>query len=144
MKIIDFIKDNAKFHSFMTYNNSMKSFDIEPYKETHPGVYFIVCDDCIQKVGKAEGKYGLKGRMSQYTGNKVKTFQNDKTDVLWNSVMTNELKNKKLEMYVLPTEPIIFKFLGIEVEGMIARSLEKKLSILAREQDHPMLLSRGN
>ena len=42
MKIIDFIKDNAKFHSFMTYNNSMKSFDIEPYKETHPGVYFIV------------------------------------------------------------------------------------------------------
>jgi hypothetical protein len=58
--------------------------------------------------------------------------------------MTNELKNKKLEMYVLPTEPIIFKFLGIEVEGMIARSLEKKLSILAREQDHPMLLSRGN
>jgi hypothetical protein len=47
-------------------------------------------------------------------------------------------------MYVLPTEPIIFKFLGIEVEGMIARSLEKKLSILAREQDHPMLLSRGN
>lgn len=28
-------------------------------------------------------------------------------------------------MYVLPTEPIIFKFLGIEVEGMIARSLEK-------------------
>ena len=124
MKIVEFIKNNAKFHSFMTYNNSMKSFDIEPYKETHPGVYFILCDDCIQKIGKAEGKYGLKGRMSQYTGNfKIKTFQNDKTDILWNSVMTNELKNKILEMYVLAAEPIIFSFFFIELEAMIARNI---------------------
>ena len=58
--------------------------------------------------------------------------------------MTGDLVGKKLEMYVLPVEPIKVSFKGIDLDAMMARSLEKKLSELANDQNHSMRLSGQN
>jgi len=145
INVIEFISENALFHSEMTYNLERKSFDLDPYESTYPGIYFILDNQDILKIGKADGKQGLKGRIANYRTRLVKNFEKgDSTVLLWNTVMTGSLNETVLSIYLLPLEPRTTTHLGIEVEIMIARSLESKLSKLAKKQHHSMKLSGQN
>lgn len=147
LSVIDFINEHADFHSIMTYAPLKKSFNMEPYSENVPGIYFILDRESkdILKIGKSEAVGGLKERMSVYRNSLVSSFKGgDRTTVLWYRVMTGELLGRVLEMYILPIPSKQVCFKGIEVEAMIARSLEKKLSELANEQLHSMKLSGQN
>jgi len=145
INVIEFISENALFHSEMTYNLERKSFDLDPYESTYPGIYFILDNQDILKIGKADGKQGLKGRIANYRSRLVKNFEKgDSTVLLWNTVMTGSLNETVLSIYLLPIIPRTTTHLGIEVEIMIARSLESKLSKLASKQCHSMKLSGQN
>tara|TARA_Y100000748_G_C15397078_1_gene449879 strand:+ start:66 stop:518 length:453 start_codon:yes stop_codon:yes gene_type:complete len=143
--VLEFIRANALFHSDMYYANEKKSFNLKPYSNSDPGVYFILYEDDILKIGKADGKQGLKGRVATYRTSLVSRYkQGDPTVLLWEKVMMKTLKGKILKFYLLPLPPIKEVFKGIEVELLMARSLEFKLSQFARDEGHSMLLSGQN
>ena len=145
INILNFIQEHAIFHSDMVYDESRKSFNMNPYENNRPGIYFILDGDDLLKIGKADGNTGLKGRISTYRTRLVKSYETgDQTTILWHTVMTGNLKSKKLKMYVLHIDPIKVSFKGVEVNAMMARSLEKKLSELANIQGHSMMLSGQN
>ncbi|MDA8646949.1 hypothetical protein N9L54_05915 [Porticoccaceae bacterium] len=143
--VIEFMKKNAVFHSVMTYNCDRKSFRLDSYDNTNQGVYFILYEEDILKIGKADGQEGLKGRLKTYRSRLVKNFENgDSTVALWNRVMTGVLNGRVLSIYVLPIEPEKKLFHGIKVELSIVRSLELELSKLAKQQGHSLQLSGQN
>ena len=145
ISVLNFIQQHAIFHSDMVYDESRKSFNMNSYENNHPGIYFILDGDDLLKIGKADGNTGLKGRISTYRTRLVRSYETgDQTTILWHTVMTGNLKSKKLKMYVLPIDPIKVSFKGLEVNAMMARSLEKKLSELANIQGHSMMLSGQN
>lgn len=140
LAVLEFMHTHATLHSSMEYDSNRKSFSIKPCEDTTPGVYFIVSADDILKIGKAEGRYGLKGRIKSYRSN-LSTRKNDHTVDRIFFVMTGKLHNCVLHMYILPLpkEKVLFK--GHEIELQMARSLEKTLSKQARLEGHSMLLS---
>lgn len=140
MTVLDFVKDKAKFHSIMTYNPAKKSFIMNPCHCTVAGIYIIMHNFNILKIGKAEGKYGLHGRLSSYTHDLSKRVT-DKSVQLYERVMTGPMKDKELEVYTLQVPAKKTKFEGLELELHLARSLEYTLSKQAKAEGHLMLLS---
>ena len=138
--VLQFMHDNAKLHSTMLYNSVRRSFAIEPCNDPRPGVYFIVNDVDIVKIGKAEGRYGLKGRIQTYRSN-LATRKNDHTVERIYLAMTGVLQGCVLKMYILPLPTQSIDFKGFEIELQMARSLEAILSKKARAEGHSMLLS---
>lgn len=142
MAVIEFMKKYASFHSDMTYDLTRKGFFLDKCSDTTTGIYFIVRKDTkdILKIGKAEGKYGLKGRVQTYRS-KLDSRVNDKTVERIFTAMTGVLAGVTLEMYILPIPTQTMNFNGVLVELQIARSLELALSKQAREESHSMYLS---
>lgn len=140
MTVLDFVNKKAKFHSTMTYNLPKKSFIMESCDCTVAGIYIIMHELDILKVGKAEGKYGLHGRLSSYTHDLSKRIT-DKSVQLYERIMTGPLKDKTLQIYTcqVPAKKTLFE--GLELELHLARSLEYKLSKQAKAEGHSMLLS---
>jgi hypothetical protein len=140
MTVLDFVKSKAKFHSDMTYNLPKKSFIMDPCQCTVAGIYIIMHNFNILKVGKAEGKYGLQGRLSSYTHDLTKRV-NDKSVQLFERVMMGPLKDKTLQVYTyqVPAQKIMIE--GYELQSHYARSLEYILSKQAMDEGHFMLLS---
>jgi hypothetical protein len=58
--------------------------------------------------------------------------------------MTSELEGKTMSFYFMETPKGDELFNGLQVEKCVARSVEKELSMLARLQGHPMLLSASD
>jgi hypothetical protein len=143
MKVIDFVKNKAVKHSLMNYCEDRKSFTMDVYYGKNPGIYFILDGNNILKVGKADGKNGLQGRLSSYRG-RLSSRSSDYTVQLIYAKMTGPLKNKTLEMWVYELKPVILNVEGFEVEAQMARSLESKLSLLARNEGHTLELSGQN
>lgn len=143
MTVIEFMRNYATFHSDMTYDESRKGFLLDKCSDTTPGIYFIVRQDTkdILKIGKAEGKEGLKGRVQTYRS-KLASRKNDKTVERFFNAMTGELAGVALEMHILPLPTQTSNYNGIIVELQMARSLELALSKQAREENHSMSLSR--
>ena len=142
MTVIEFMKAYATIHSDMKYDKSRKGFVLNRCLDTTTGIYFIVRKDTmdILKIGKAEGKDGLKGRVQTYRS-KLASRNNDKTVKRFFDVMTGELAGVTLEMHILPLPTQPYDFNGILVELQMARSLELALSKQAREENHSMRLS---
>lgn len=140
LTVLEFMHTHATLHSSMDYDPSRKSFSIQPCEDSTPGVYFIVNGHDILKIGKAEGRHGLKGRINSYRSN-LSTRKNDHTVDRIFSAMTGKLHGAILQMYILPLpkEKAVFK--GYEIELQMARSLEEALSKQARLERHSMLLS---
>lgn len=140
MTVLDFVKKKAKFHSNMTYNPDRKSFIMDPCQCSVAGIYIIMDDFNILKVGKAEGKYGLQGRLSSYTHDLSKRVT-DKSVQLYERVMTGPLKDKTLQVYTyqVPAKKTLYE--GFELELHLARSLEYTLSKQAKSEGHSLLLS---
>jgi hypothetical protein len=140
MTVLDFVKKKAKFHSAMTYNYAKKSFIMEPCQCAVAGIYIIMDDFNILKVGKAEGRYGLQGRLSSYTHDLSKRVT-DKSVQLYERIMMGPLKDKTLQIYTyqVPAKKTIYE--GFELELHLARSLEYTLSKQAKSEGHSLLLS---
>lgn len=138
--VLDFVRAHAVLHSSMTYNTVRKSFVIKPCMDPTPGVYFILNNSDIVKIGKAEGRSGLKGRIQTYRGN-LATRKNDHTVERIYTVMTGILEGCTLGMYILPLPTQTIDFKGYQIELQMARSLELTLSKRARAEGHSMLLS---
>ena len=144
MTVKDFIILKTNLHSSMRYDESRMCFLMEPYRSTETGIYFIVDDNDkfdILKVGKAEGKYGLSGRLGSYRSSQVTRYPNDRTTQLLYKTMTNTHKDKWLSMYVfeIPMSDVLFE--GYVVKASLARSFEELLSKQARAEGHTMVLS---
>lgn len=138
--VLEFMRENAKLHSKMAYNPARRSFTVDPCPDATPGVYFIVNADDIVKIGKAEGRYGLKGRIQTYRSD-LSTRKNDHTVERIYLAMTGKLKDCILDIYLLPLPTKVMEFKGYELELQMARSLEALLSKKARSEGHSMLLS---
>lgn len=142
LSVREFMLIHARRHSDMTYDESRMGFLLDKCYDISTGIYFIVRKDTkeIQKIGKAEGKYGLKGRIATYRG-KLASRKNDKTVEIYKKAMTGVLAGVPLEMHILPLPTKTMDYLGIEVELQMARSLELTLSKRARDEGHGMHLS---
>lgn len=142
ISVVEFMNLHAKPHSDMIYDISRKGFILDRCSDTSTGIYFIVRKDTneILKIGKAEGKYGLKGRVQTYRS-KLDSRVNDHTVKRYYEKMTGPLLGVTLKMYILPLPMQTFDFLGLQVELQMARSLELLLSKQARDEKHSMALS---
>jgi len=143
LKVLDFILKEACFHSDMHYIPERNGFKLKPYEKAIPGIYFIIDADAkdILKIGKADGKFGLKSRINSYRSNLSKRLQTDKTVKLFHRKMNTNLKNKILKMYIYEMPPLKIKIQSYEVEAQAARSLEALLSLSARKEGHSLELS---
>jgi hypothetical protein len=108
------------------------------------GVYFLLSKHGIEKVGSANGKFGLKGRIRQYT-RKNKKLPNDATDILWNRIMSNELLNEYIDVYYIVIEGTlnnVHTSIGtIEVISCPILEVETSLFYQAKNQAEPMRLA---
>ena len=156
MTVEEFILTKATYMSTMTYDKERYGWDIPDLPTKTPGIYFIVRGGehrvslgksklDILKVGKAEGKYGLRGRMQSYTSTSVNRKDWDRTIQYVHNAMHSLLDKKgnhcDLHLYCLemPMSKVLFE--GYELEASIIRSLEKTLSIKASSEGPSMLLS---
>jgi hypothetical protein len=107
------------------------------------GVYALFSHggERIQKVGKAEGKNGLAGRLRMYT--RAKTDQKlakDSTVQLWLDVMTSQLLGQELEVYYVEAAPIPVQniitdqFVKAPILAHWARDFELQLSLAASRE----------
>jgi hypothetical protein len=80
-------------------------------KERLPKVQGVYClfshgDTRLQKIGKADGASGLRGRFGGYTGAQTEEqSERDRTDRLWKTVMTGKLEGEILSVYYFETPP---------------------------------------
>lgn len=153
LSVDNFISQKCTFLSTMVY-------DPEKYKwvmtldgvSTAPGIYFIVRDSSnkstkfdILKVGKADGKRGLRGRMQSYTSDSSNRKDWDRTIRYVHNAMrsllddTGEHCEIKLYYFVIPMETTLFE--GYTCETSVIRSFERNLSIKAGEEGHSLMLS---
>jgi len=139
--IKNFIRDKATFHSEMTYDETRICFNIKPYRSTETGIYFILDGEDILKVGKAEGKQGLAGRIGSYRSSQITRLSNDRTTQLLFNTMTKSHKGKTLSLYVFEIKMIETIFEGYPVKTSLVRSFEETLSRQARSEGHSMVLS---
>ena len=141
IKVIDFVKTKARFHSNMEYDLSRKGFILEPFPHLTPGIYFILLDDDIHKIGKADGKHGLKGRIDNYRANAATRMKTDFTTQRYFNVMTGLLKDKVLAMHIYECPSIKREIEGYTLELQMARSFEETLTRQAIGEGHTMSLS---
>lgn len=160
MTVEDFILTKATYISTMVYNKERYGWDIPILPSNIPGIYFIVRSGSfretvsrdvekprldILKVGKAEGRSGLRARMYSYTSTSVNRKEWDRSIKYVHNAMHSLLdengKHCDLHLYCfeIPMRKVIFE--GYELESSIIRSLEKTLSIQASFDGHSMLLS---
>jgi len=144
IKVIDFVKKKATFHSSTTYDETTAQFKMPIYQSKTPGVYFILYGNDIMKVGKADGRNGLKGRLNDYRAKNVIRIPNDPTAKLFHDIMTTKLKGKVLDFYVYEIPMLETLLEGYTIHMSRARSFEIALSKQANEEGHSMLLSSQN
>jgi hypothetical protein len=150
MSVLEFIDTHCQFHSEMTYDEKLYGFDVRNFSYKIPGIYFITATSedgtrHIVKVGKADGREGLKGRISQYRSKNYKRVGKDRTIDFTHKAMS-EIHKKYgegcvLNMYVHLMEKTVTEYHGILLESSFIRSLEEKLTLQAYGERHPMLLS---
>jgi hypothetical protein len=153
LSVDKFISKKCRFLSTMVYDPERYGWEINlDGLSTMPGVYFIVRDSLnksskfdILKVGKAEGKRGLRGRMQSYTSTSVARKDWDRTIRYIHDSMRTLLDNKgkhceiKLYYFEIPMQTTLFE--GYELNMSIIRSFENALSLQAGKEGHSMLLS---
>lgn len=110
------------------------------------GVYFLVSEEGVEKVGSARGRGGLKQRLSGYCRAKSSDDRMDSTDLLWRRVMVGgELAGRVVSVYciVLPCrlEEVVTDLGRVSVEFVPVLEVEAHYFRLAVEGGEPMRLS---
>ena len=109
------------------------------------GVYCLLShnDSRVQKIGKADGAEGLRGRFIGYTGKKTEQkLIKDRTDQRWKVAMTgDELRGQRLSVYYFITKPKMIaspidfgEGVYKELQCHWARTFEQYLSALFRAE----------
>jgi hypothetical protein len=142
MKVLDFIKNTAVWHDEMKYDETRAAFNMASSKNTDIGIYFIVYGKDILKVGKADGKKGLAGRIHDYRSSCKSRLNRDNTARLINETMTSKKwKGKALEFYTYSVPEVEMNIHGYKIKLSGARSLEEQLSRQAEKEGHSLALS---
>lgn len=141
MPVLDFVRTRATYGGEMRYNAPRIGFDMPVLTSEVPGVYFILLGTDILKVGKAEGKLGIKGRLLNYRSTNRSRLPFDRTCQLVHRIMTTDLKDQVLEVYYFEVPKTETLLEGYTVLTSMARSFEELLSRQARVEGHSMLLS---
>lgn len=148
VKVLEFVQKNFTLLGESKWNSEKVGFtDLPPCKTNSAGVYVIMYRNKIQKVGKADGVKGLGQRLGSYARSNlsnIKRANPDSFTIALHKNMTTKLKGKAMQFYFFATPKEQVSFKGLHVEACYARSLEKELSMLARLQGHPMLLSTND
>jgi hypothetical protein len=139
--------DSTTFGGRMKYSSSGFGWEWTAKKElpSEHAVYFLLSSFGIEKVGKADGKGGLKQRFSRYL--KVnKTLKNDDTDKRWHRTMSSQdMLDQEIQIYYItfPKETKTLKTsLGeLEIKFSPASQVEKVLFLTAKSEGNPMRLS---
>lgn len=113
-----------------------------------PGVYFLVSDEGVEKVGSARGLRGLRGRLAGYCRSKSEGSRMDSTDELWKRVAgTGELAGRGLDVYciVLPRRlmEVVTDIGRVSVEFVPVLEVEAHYFGEAKRCGEPMRLSGG-
>lgn len=142
---------NTFFHSYMIYDEERKCFNMKSFNSKQSGIYIIVEQDpdtrklSIHKVGMADGNKGLAGRLKCYsTKNVIEGNKGDLTTRMIHRVMTSELKDTLLLMYIHPIEHEYTSYCGInniKKPLVNVRDFERMVSTQAAAEGHPMKLS---
>lgn len=142
MKVLEFIRSNAVRHDVIKYDGSRVAFDIKPSKNTRMGIYFILHGKDILKVGKADGKKGLAGRIQDYRSSGKARLHRDKTALLIHETMTSKKwDGETLEFYTYTLPEIEMSIHDYKIKLSGARSLEEQLSRQAEKEGHSLALS---
>ena len=143
LTVLEFIEQKAQFHGIMKYNEQRHSFDLEQCNIVDHGIYFFVDGIDILKVGKADGKFGLKGRLNNYRYDNLQTrAEFDRTaNRLYTIFEDPKMREKSIVVWVLPVPMVESIFEGYSVQMSRARSLEEQLSRQAEKEGHSLLLS---
>lgn len=145
---LKYVKENFKYLGKSKWDPDKVCFNDLPSCNTNSaGVYVIMYGNRIHKVGKADGVKGLKQRIASYAKSKLSNITRANPDmftVALHNKMTSELEGKTMSFYFMETPKGDEMFKGLKVEKCVARSVEKELSMLARLQRHPMLLSSSD
>lgn len=146
MKAIDWFKKHSSIVIENVVWNDDKGFHIPGKLTKLKGIYAFVSDEGIEKVGKADGKTGITGRMSHYrtSVNRITNLSSpDRSCIHQRKTMTEgALKDKKLTLYVYLVTPTEATIDGITVNVSPARELEIALSEMATKDNEPMRLSK--
>jgi len=149
-KIIDIVKDSIYVGEF-NINHEKRNCKIAPINETRQCVYFIVQflngkidfngnNAVIQKVGKADGEFGLRGRLSGYNCDNVNN-PNKALEKMY-TIFKDELKEETLHLFYMPFDTIETEIPGNFIINVSkAREAEKLFAFYARAQGHPLLFS---
>jgi hypothetical protein len=142
MKVLEFIKNNAVWHDEMKYDNTRMAFDMASSKNTDIGIYFIVHGKDVLKVGKADGKKGIAGRIQDYRSSCKARINRDNTARLMYDTMTSKKwQGKALEFYTYSVPEVEMHIHGYRIKLSGARSLEEQLSRQAEKEGHSLALS---
>lgn len=145
---LQYVKENFKYLGKSKWDSDKVCFNDLPTCNTNSaGVYVIMYGNRIHKVGKADGVKGLKQRINSYAKSKLSNITRANPDIFTVALhkkMTSELEGKTMSFYFMETPKRDEMFKGLQVEKCVARSVEKELSMLARLQGHPMLLSASD
>lgn len=148
VNVLEYVKERFEYLGKSKWDPDTVCFNDLPTCNTNSaGVYVIMYGNRIHKVGKADGVKGLKQRIASYAKSKLSNITRANPDtftVALHKKMTSELKGKTMSFYFMETPKGDELFAGLQVEKCIARSVEKELSMLARLQGHPMLLSTND
>lgn len=145
VNVLQYVEENFKYLGKSKWDPDKVCFgDLPPCETNSAGVYVIMHRKRIHKVGKADGVKGLKQRINSYTKSNLSNLTRANPDtftIALHKKMTSELEGKTMSVYFMETPKREEMFKGLKVEKCVARSVEKELSMLARLQGHPMLLS---
>ena len=148
INVLKYVKENFIYLGKSKWYPDKVCFDdLPPCNTNSAGVYVIMHGNRIHKVGKADGVKGLKQRIASYAKSKLSNITRANPDIFTvalHNKMTSELEGKTMSFYFMETPKGDELFNGLQVEKCVARSVEKELSMLARLQSHPMLLSASD
>nr|QMP83072.1 MAG: hypothetical protein [Caudoviricetes sp.] len=149
-KIIDIVKQ-CQYGGEMTISHEKNNCNFNALKETNHGIYFIVQflngklefserNVLIQKVGKADGEYGLNGRMYGYNADNTK--KPDISVTKFYNTYKDILNGVTLHIFYMCLETIETTIPGnFTIRVSKARETEKLYAFYARAQGHPLLFS---
>lgn len=112
------------------------------------GIYFLLSSRGIEKVGSARGQKGMKRRFADYVRRCKRLRTEDRTCVLWDRVMTGEMKGEEIRVYCMEIDDSLQHVetaLGcVEVNSGFVLGVEAHYFSQAVTENEPMRLCGMN
>jgi len=148
-RFVDMVREAATYLGDMIYEDCRWKWcnqEVSPPKAR--GVYFLVSEEGVEKVGSARGRRGIRGRLADYCRGKSSRDAMDSTDRLWNRVMVEgELDGRRLHVYCVEVpvrvEEVVTALGRLVVEFAPVLDVEAYYFVAAKRSGEPMRLSGG-